>query len=42
MDEKDTANELTDIDESEFNIFLDTLKEVFEEDIEKGIDSYER
>jgi len=42
MDEKDTTNELTDIDESEFNIFLDTLKEVFEEDIEKGIDSYER
>ena len=42
MDEKDTANELIDIDKNGFSIFLDTLKEIFEEDNEKGKEPYER
>ena len=42
MDEKVISEELIDVSKDEFNIFLDTLKEVFEEDIEKGIEPYER
>ena len=38
----DVFNELIEKDFDELDIFLDTLKEVFEEDIEKGIKPYER
>lgn len=38
----DVFCELIKKDSDEFDIFLDTLKEVFEEDIKKGIKPYER
>lgn len=42
MDKNDIFEELIKEDEDEFEMFLDTLQEVFEEDLKKGIKSYER
>ena len=42
MSSNDVFSELIEQDENELNIFLDTLKEVFEDDIKKGIPAYER
>ena len=42
MDKYDVFSELIKENKDEFEMLLDTLKEVFEEDIKKGIKPYER
>ena len=42
MDRNDIFEELIEKDANEFELFLDTLQEVFEEDLKKGIKPYER
>ena len=41
MNKDDIFSKLAEEDEDEFDIFLDTLKEVFEDKKEKGNNKYE-
>lgn len=40
--DNDIFSKLIEEDKDEFNIFLDTLQKIFEEDLKKGIKPYER